>query len=102
MTQQSPLTVQIMTIPPLSALIISAGMVLSAGIASTALSRVDAQGVKVPVAGNDVLLTMPVLADKGWFLHASNGRVRACSADGASIAGDRPGPKCSRWSDADL
>jgi hypothetical protein len=92
-----------MTIPPLSALIIAAGMVLSAGVVSTSLSRVDAQGVKVPVGGGgDYLLTMPLLADKAWFLHASNGRVRACSADGASIAGDRPGPKCSRWSDSDL
>lgn len=91
-----------MTIPPLSALIISAGMVLSAGIVSTALSRVDAQGVKIPTGGGDFLLTMPLLAEKAWFLHANNGRVRACSADGASIAGDRPGPKCSRWSDADL
>lgn len=91
-----------MTIPPLSALIISAGMVLSAGIVSTSLSRVDAQVVKIPTGGGDFLMTLPALEDKLWFVHASNGRVRACTADGASIVGDRPGPKCSRWSDADL
>ncbi len=92
-----------MTLPPLSALIIAAGMVLSAGVVSTSLSRVDAQGVKVPVGnGGDFLLSLPPLEDKLWFVHASNGRVRACTADGASIIGDRPGPKCSRWSDSDL
>jgi hypothetical protein len=91
-----------MTIPPLSAVISSAGMVLSAGIVSTAVSRVDAQGVKIPLSGSDFLLSLPPLEDNFWFVHASNGRVRACTADGASIAGDRPGPKCSRWSDTDL
>jgi len=91
-----------MTIPPLSAVIISAGMVLSAAIVSTAVSRVDAQGVKFPTGGGEFLLSLPPLEDKLWFVHASNGRVRACTADGASIVGDRPGPKCSRWSDIDL
>jgi len=49
--------------------------------------------------GTDALLTMPLLADKGWFVHAYGGRVRACTADGASVAGGRPAPKCSQWSE---
>ena len=47
----------------------------------------------------DVLLTMPLLADKGWFVHAYNGRVRACTADGASVTGERPAPRCTNWSE---
>jgi hypothetical protein len=53
----------------------------------------------VPNTGTDALLTMPLLADKGWFVHAYGGRVRACTADGASVAGERPAPKCSEWSE---
>ena len=31
--------------------------------------------------------------------YAHMGRVRACTADGASVSGDRPGPRCSDWSE---
>jgi hypothetical protein len=55
--------------------------------------------VTVPNTGTDALLTMPLLADKGWFVHSFGGRVRACTADGASVAGERPAPKCSQWSE---
>jgi len=48
---------------------------------------------------SDVLLTMPLLADKGWFVHAYNGRVRACTADGASVSGERAAPRCTNWSE---
>jgi hypothetical protein len=59
----------------------------------------DAQAKIIPMGGGDVLLTMPVLQDKAWFIHAQMGRVRACTADGASVSGDRPGPRCSDWSE---
>jgi hypothetical protein len=88
-----------MTIPPLSALIIAGGMLGSTAVVSTQLSTADAQAKVIPMGGGDVLLTMPVLQDKAWFIHAHMGRVRACTADGASVSGDRPGPRCSDWSE---
>ncbi len=87
-----------MTLKPISALILSVGMMGSVGMASGYLSPADAQSSTVGMGG-DVLLTMPLLADKGWFVHAHNGRVRACTADGASVSGDRPAPRCSNWSE---
>lgn len=87
-----------MTLNPLSAVILSIGMLGSVGMASGYLAPADAQLAPVAVGG-DVLLTMPLLADKGWFVHAHNGRVRACTADGASVSGDRPAPRCSNWMD---
>ena len=88
-----------MTIPPLSALIIAGGMLGSAALVTTQLSPADAQAKLIPTGGSDVLLTMPVLQDKAWFIHSHMGRVRACTADGASFTGDRPGPRCSNWTE---
>ena len=45
----------------------------------------------------DALWHLPIFSDNGWFIHASNGMVRACTMDGASVIGDKPGPKCTNW-----
>ena len=45
----------------------------------------------------DALWHLPQFGDKGWFLHASNGRVRACNMDKASVVGERAAPRCSMW-----
>lgn len=87
-----------MTLSPLSALILSVATLGSVAMVSNALSAADAQSSPVE-SQSDQLLTMPILAEKGWFIHAHNGRVRACTADGASVAGERPAPKCSDWSE---
>ena len=87
-----------MTLNPVSALIPPVGMLGSVGIASGYLAPADAQSAPV-VEASDVLLTMPLLADKGWFVHAYNGRVRACTSDGASVTGERPAPRCTNWSE---
>ena len=34
-----------------------------------------------PMQSGDALWHLPQFSDKGWFLHASNGRVRACNMD---------------------
>lgn len=90
-----------MTLSPLSALILAIGALGTVSLASGDILAVGAQDLSAPVApaAADVLLTMPILAEKGWFIHAHNGRVRACTADGASVAGERPSPKCSNWSE---
>ena len=46
---------------------------------------------------SDYLLVIPKFADSGWFIHAHNGKVRACNTNNASIVGSRPGPQCTNW-----
>lgn len=47
--------------------------------------------------GGDALWHLPKFGETGWFLHAHNGKVRACNMDKASVVGNRPGPRCSIW-----
>lgn len=47
--------------------------------------------------GGDALWHLPKLAEQGWFLHAHNGRVRACNVNRASVSGEKPGPRCTSW-----
>ena len=57
-----------------------------------------AQAQVAPLAqSGDALWHLPKFADSGWFLHASNGRVRACNMDKTSVVNDRVGPRCSEW-----
>lgn len=68
---------------------IAIGSVITSG-------RADAQ--QGPSAqSSDALWHLPKFGESGWFLHAHNGRVRACNMDGASVAGERQAPKCSNW-----
>ena len=83
----------------ITAAILAGGMIGAAAMLSAYSPMAIAQTQPVPTTGTDALLTMPLLADKGWFIHAYGGRVRACTADGASVAGERPAPKCSEWSE---
>jgi hypothetical protein len=83
----------------ITAAILAVGMIGAATMLSTYSPVAIAQTSPTPATGTDALLTMPLLADKGWFVHAHGGRVRACTADGASVAGERPAPKCSQWSE---
>ncbi len=50
-----------------------------------------------PVQAGDSLWHLPKFGDDGWFLHASDGRVRACNMDQVSVIGDKAGPRCSHW-----
>ena len=45
----------------------------------------------------DALWHLPKFGEQGWFIHASNGRVRACNMDKASVVGEKQGPRCSNW-----
>ena len=49
------------------------------------------------VQGGDALWHLPKFGESGWFLHAHNGRVRACNMDQTSVIGEKPGPRCSNW-----
>ena len=50
-----------------------------------------------PMQSGDALWHLPKFGEQGWFLHASNGRVRACNMDKASVVGERRAPRCSEW-----
>lgn len=50
-----------------------------------------------PGQSGDALWHLPKFGDAGWFLHASDGQVRACNMDQASVVGERKGPRCSTW-----
>ena len=86
-----------MQITALTATILSIGAVATVTVAmqnTTATAQIAATH-----AVGDAIMTMPVLEDKGWFIHAHNGRVRACTVDGASVGEQRTPPRCSNWSE---
>jgi len=45
----------------------------------------------------DALWHLPKFGEAGWFIHAHNGKVRACNMDKASVVGEKQGPRCSNW-----
>ena len=50
-----------------------------------------------PSRSGDALWHLPKFGDSGWFIHASDGQVRACNMDQARVVGERMGPRCSTW-----
>jgi hypothetical protein len=50
-------------------------------------------------SGGDALWHLPKFGESGWFLHANNGRVRACNMDKVSVVGERAAPRCSKWTE---
>ena len=62
----------------------------------TSMGSVTAQ-VAPPSQSGDALWHLPRFGEQGWFLHANNGRVRACNMDKVSVVGERPAPRCSKW-----
>lgn len=88
-----------MQISTLAATILSLGAVSTAALVTNNTPTVAQSAPAMSVSSNDALMTMRLLEDKAWFIHAHNGKVRACTADGASVAGERPAPRCSNWSE---
>ena len=56
-----------------------------------------AQFAPTSVKSGDALWHLPRFGEQGWFLHANNGRVRACNMDKVSVVGERAAPRCSKW-----
>lgn len=59
--------------------------------------RAYAEVIETPREGNDALWHLPKFSEAGWFVHASNGRVRACNLDKVSVVGNKNGPRCTNW-----
>lgn len=80
----------------LGAALIGTGTLFGSLSSSNLGGTASAQFVPVTQSG-DALWHLPKLGADGWFLHASNGKVRACNMDKVSVVGDKPGPRCSNW-----
>lgn len=80
----------------LGSILIGTGALFGA-LSSANLNGAASAQFAPPVQSGDSLWHLPKFGDQGWFLHASNGRVRACNMDKVSVVGDRAGPRCSDW-----
>ena len=80
----------------LGAALIGVGAVIGT-LSSNSLSGSAIAQFAPPVQSGDALWHLPKFGESGWFLHANNGRVRACNMDKVSVIGEKPGPRCSNW-----
>ena len=80
----------------LGAVLIGLGFVIGS-LPSSDLNGAAVAQFAPPSQYGDALWHLPKFADDGWFLHASNGKVRACNMDKVSVVGEREGPRCSTW-----
>jgi hypothetical protein len=70
------------------------------GALSSGNTNATANAQFAPSANSgDALWHLPRFGEQGWFLHANNGRVRACNMDKVSVVGERPAPRCSKWTE---
>ena len=81
----------------LASALLTLGVVAGSYFSSNFGSPAIAQMGPSTQSSSDALWHLPKFGEQGWFLHAHNGRVRACNMDKASVIGDKPGPRCSDW-----
>ena len=77
--------------------LVAIGAIAGSIISTNLIQPVNAQMGPSSQAGGDALWHLPKFGESGWFLHANNGRVRACNMDKVSVVGERPAPRCSKW-----
>lgn len=70
---------------------------MTGSIINTSLKPVNAQMGPSSQAIGDALWHLPKFGEQGWFIHAHNGKVRACNMDKASVVGYKQAPRCSNW-----
>ena len=73
--------------------------IIVGGLISSLNGAANAQLAPIGQQQGDALWHLPKFGESGWFLHANNGRVRACNMDKVSVVGERTAPRCSKWSD---
>ena len=81
-----------------AAALVAVGAMVGALVASSVDNSANAQFAPPSAQSGDALWHLPKFGESGWFLHANNGRVRACNMDKVSVVGERPAPRCSEWS----
>ena len=80
----------------LGAALLGVGAVIGT-LSSNSLSGSAIAQFAPPAQSGDALWHLPKFGEQGWFLHANNGRVRACNMDKVSVVGERAAPRCSKW-----
>ena len=83
----------------LGAALVGMGTVIGAVSSDNTNATANAQFAPPGVQSGDALWHLPRFGEQGWFLHANNGRVRACNMDKVSVVGERPAPRCSKWTE---
>ena len=81
----------------LAAALVGTGIIIGALSSNTTSGTANAQFAPPSGQSGDALWHLPRFGEQGWFLHANNGRVRACNMDKVSVVGERPAPRCSKW-----
>jgi hypothetical protein len=76
---------------------VGTGIIIGALSLDNANGTANAQFAPPSGQSGDALWHLPMFGEQGWFLHANNGRVRACNMDKVSVVGARPAPRCSKW-----
>ena len=80
----------------LGAALVGTGVIVGTLASNTKSGSAVAQS-GISQQSGDALWHLPKFGELGWFIHASNGRVRACNMDKASVIGEKQGPRCSNW-----
>ena len=81
-----------------AAVLLTLGIIIG-GFASQTSGTASAQFAPPSAQPGDALWHLPKFGEQGWFLHANNGRVRACNMDKVSVVGERTAPRCSKWTE---
>ena len=83
----------------LGAALVGTGTAIGALSSGNTNATANAQFAPHSVQLGDALWHLPRFGEQGWFLHANNGRVRACNMDKVSVVGGRAAPRCSKWTE---
>jgi hypothetical protein len=79
----------------LGAALVGVGTIIGALSLDNTKGTANAQFASPSAQSGDALWHLSRFGRHGWFLHANNGRVRACNMDKVSIVGERAAPRCS-------
>jgi hypothetical protein len=74
--------------------LVGVGILFGALSSDNTNSTANAQFAPPSTQSGDALWHLPKFGEQGWFLHANNGRVRACNMDKVSVVGERAAPRC--------
>ena len=69
----------------LGAALVGIGTVIGAVSSNNTNATANAQFAPPSVQSGDALWHLPKFGESGWFLHANNGRVRACNMDKGTV-----------------
>ena len=81
----------------LGAALVGVGAVLGTLSSNSLSGSAIAQFAPPSSQSGDALWHLPKFGESGWFLHANNGRVRACNVLKVSVESERAAPRCSKW-----